>query len=359
MTTNTIKRDSNFELLRIICMVMIIMGHISGAHRGIMDFQNLSYWVDFLIMPFVCVAVNSFVLISGYWGIKFNLRKLLKLNLQTFFYSVVILLFSIFIGWHMFSNTKDIGFFIPVFSRKYWFITTYYALCLLSPILNLFSTRLSKKEYQATLLLGFLLFYLWPTGSFLINTGQLVDDAGYGIVNFIYLYLLGRYIRLYNVGKNIKAHYFLLGYICCGFICFGLQLALSLFLNFEFTSWQSYNTIFIIGGSVCLFLYFSRINIQSSIINNLAKYCLAVYLIHTGPFLLESLCAEIGLKEFPGIHYVVLLFFAPIMIYLLCVLIEKIRILIFGKIEDYLIDRVCRLRIFIRIQNFMNEITLK
>lgn len=84
-------RNSNFELLRIVCMLFIVLGHIRSKHKGGMDLASIDYWIDFGIMPFVCVAVNSFVLISGYWGIKFKMERLLKLNLQTWFYSVLIL----------------------------------------------------------------------------------------------------------------------------------------------------------------------------------------------------------------------------------------------------------------------------
>ena len=58
-------RHSNFELLRIICMLFIILGHISGLHRGSLDFSSFDYWGDFIFMTFVCVAVNTFVLLSG------------------------------------------------------------------------------------------------------------------------------------------------------------------------------------------------------------------------------------------------------------------------------------------------------
>lgn len=351
-------RNSNLELLRILCMLFIVLGHISGKHRGGLNFSSFDYWVDFAVMPFVCVAVNSFVLISGYWGIKFKMERLLKLNLQTWFYSVLIFWVTFILGWHSFSLTKDLGVFIPIFSKQYWFITAYVALYLLSPILNFFSTSLSKNNFKVFLGIGFILFYVWPTGSFLINTGQLVDDAGYGIVNFSYLYLLGRYIRLYYIGKQEKKYY-LLGYFCCSTLCFLGQLSLSWGLGFEFTSWYSYNTIFIWGGSVCLFLYFSRLNVQSTLINDLAKSCLAVYLIHMGPGLWTRLCHELNLIEYSGGEYVFLLILSPVLIYLLCAIIDRIRIFLFKALENYVVSRVCKMKILMKVQTLMDHLNFK
>lgn len=52
------------------------------------------------------------------------------------------------------------------------------------------------------LVTGFFLFYVMATFCFAINADQLVTDAGYGLVNFIYLYCLGYYIRNYYEDGN-------------------------------------------------------------------------------------------------------------------------------------------------------------
>lgn len=348
-------RNSNFELLRIVCMLLIVLSHIDTQHRGEMNFQSFDYLVDFIVLHFACVAVNSFVLISGYWGIHFKFQKLLKLNAQTLFYSLAIFLFTLWLGWHSFSFTKDIGVFLPIFSKQYWFITVYYTLYLLSPVLNLFCENLSKRNFQILLVLGFVLFYLWPTGCYLINVRQLIDDAGFGIINFTYLYLLGRYIKLHFTTPK-KATYWLIGYILFCSIALFTQLTLSLLLGFEFTSFHSYNTIFILGGSICLLLCFSKLNIHSIMINNFAKHCLAVYLIHTGPYFWEHFCEKFSLKEYTGISYIILLFCAPVAIYIVCVAIEYLRQVIMGNFEDKIINKICMKSFFKRIQFEMTSL---
>lgn len=65
MSTSIIKRDSNFELLRIICMVMIIMGHLAIKFSS-RNISSLTYIEPRFLQSFTIVAVNVFVLISGW-----------------------------------------------------------------------------------------------------------------------------------------------------------------------------------------------------------------------------------------------------------------------------------------------------
>jgi surface polysaccharide O-acyltransferase-like enzyme len=65
-------RDSNFELLRLVCMFFILIQHfitnglnITG-HRLILDGTGDPNIVGIVSCSFVIIAVNCFVLISGY-----------------------------------------------------------------------------------------------------------------------------------------------------------------------------------------------------------------------------------------------------------------------------------------------------
>ena len=72
-------RSSNFELLRLICMLLIICGHIIMIH-GYDTVGDSSWYIKQIFTPFCTVAVNIFVLISGYFGIKLNTKKIWSLN---------------------------------------------------------------------------------------------------------------------------------------------------------------------------------------------------------------------------------------------------------------------------------------
>lgn len=330
-------RQSNIELLRIICMILIVTGHIIKVHGRTSDLSDGDEIIKLIGISFTSVATNTFVLISGYFGLNFKIERLIRLVFQTLFYSLVLLSISIIIGWHSFDLKKDIFALFPILTKQYWFVTCYIILYVISPWLNLSIKHMDKKMYLQSLIIGFVIIYLWPTFSYLFNTAQFIGDSGYGIVNFSFLYILGRYLNLHHVQKHSSSFYFNLYFICCIslFIC---QYSLSWILGFEFTSWISYNTVFILFGALCLFEAFRNVKLQSNIINYFAKPCLAVYLIHLNPYIWNSFCKSIGVSNYHGFHYVLLLLSLPIIIYVTCAIIDLCRIKITNKLEETIIS---------------------
>ena len=330
-------RQSNIELLRIICMILIVMGHIILVHGEASDLTDGDEIIKLFGLSFTSVATNTFVLISGYFGLNFKIDRFIRLVFQTLFYSIVLLFVSILIGWHTFDFKKDIFAFFPILTKQYWFVTCYIILYVISPWLNLLIKQMDKKMYLQSLIIGFVIIYLWPTFSYLFNTAQFIGDSGYGIVNFSFLYILGRYLNIHHRQKHSSTFYFSLYIICCIslFIC---QYSLSLIFGFEFTSWISYNTVFILIGALCLFEVFRKVKLQSKIINYLAKPCLAVYLIHLNPYIWKSFCRTIGVSNYHGISYVLLLLLLPIFIYVICAIIDHCRIKTTNKLEETIIS---------------------
>lgn len=240
-------------------MQLIIWGHLINKFSEQTPIIGLGYIESHFFKSFTIVAVNVFVLISGYFSISFKLSRLLKLGQETWFYSVSLFILAIYMGWHHLTLQKDILYLCPVFSKIYWFITIYIILYILSPCLNKLALSISKNHFKSILLIGFFIIYVWHTLSFILNSSRPIDDAGFGIPNFVYLYLLGRYIKLHNI-HTIKQHFLLL-YFIISISLFIFQLIYSIILGFSFTALFSYNTIFVFLGSVTLFLFFKKLNI--------------------------------------------------------------------------------------------------
>jgi len=334
-------RQSNFELLRIVCMLMIITGHILNYQHTDFDLDNPDYIIPKFFKGFLFVAVNSFVLISGYWGIQFKVQKLLKLEFQILFYSIMVFLVMTLLGFHQIDFKHDFFYFLPVITKRYWFVTCYISLFLISPFLNHIKDHLSKSDYKMFLLGGFVIIYLWPTFTFLIDAPNLIEDGGYGIVNFIYLYFLGHYIHQYYRCNHSWKFYILL-YLIISSLLGVFQYIISLLLGFDFTSLFCYNTIFIFGASVSFFIAFSKMSFQSRWINYLAKSCFSVFLIHAHLLLWGNYCSYIGVNDYRGFSFLLLLAWQPITIYLVCSIIENLRLFIFGKMENILIEKTIK-----------------
>ncbi|MBR1666993.1 MAG: hypothetical protein IJ693_01800 [Bacteroidaceae bacterium] len=313
-------------------MLLIVLGHIIMVHH---DANETEYIISHFTRPFSIVAVNVFILISGYFGIRFKTYRLVQLSCQTWFYSVAIFLLVVALGLHTINVRVDILAFLPIFSKQYWFITAYFVLYCIAPFINHAIENTNHHIFQKGLFVGFLLFYIWPTLCYLVNTNQLVLDAGYGIVNFIYLYIFGRYIRLFHTETKTPQFYLTI-YVASSVLLFFFQYALSHFLGFEFSSWLSYNTLFVFVAAIALFMFFKNLNFHSHIVNVLAAPCLAVYLVHLSPYGWKQIIQVLQIEESRGLIYILMLVSYPIIIYAFGFCIERIRLFLFQWYEKLL-----------------------
>ena len=85
-------RMSNFELLRIISMLIIVIYHFALHGNIINSAQGISKAVSNVLFIGGTLGVNLFVLIGGYFMVDtdFRIKRLLKLWFATFFYSALI-----------------------------------------------------------------------------------------------------------------------------------------------------------------------------------------------------------------------------------------------------------------------------
>ena len=77
------ERNSTIELLRILCMLMIILHH-SYAHSNIKMQLNYTNYILFSILSLLGeLTTNIFVIITGYYMVnkKINTKSILKLIL--------------------------------------------------------------------------------------------------------------------------------------------------------------------------------------------------------------------------------------------------------------------------------------
>lgn len=255
------------------------------------------------------------------------------------FYSIFIYLITIFLGIHKVELKKDILIFIPIISKRYWFITIYFVLCIISPILNLIINNIDKHQFKRILIVMLLLFYLIPTFQYMVNAPTITGDSGYGIVNFVCLYFYGRYIKLYYCDNGNIALY-VIGYILSSILLFLGNHILSKIFGFYFNSFISYDTIFLLISAITLFLIFKNITIESKLINNLSKYALVAFLIHMHPTFFDYLFHNIlKINEFHGLGYLFIILIYPPIIYLISWFIEYMRMSIFNSLENKIIDK--------------------
>lgn len=329
------KRESNIELLRILLAFYIVLGHViifsgkltGGGCRADQVFANLT-------QSFTSCAVNCFVIISGYYGIRAKWEKLININIRTVLYTYSFLVLALLLGIHRIEVKKDILLLFPVLTNQYWFITTYFFLYIISPFLNSFLTQLQSRQLKTLLIINLLLFYLLPTICYTLNARQTVSDSGYGIVNFICLYTFGYYLRNYYLGAKSSKHYFCL-YAISAILLFLCNYILTAIFGFYFNSFISYNTVFNLFCAIFLFLTFLHLRVERSLVIDLiSSKTLAIYIIHMNPSTREYIFEKVfNVDHFTGAEYFPLCVAVSLVIVLSATIIDSVIDTVFLQME--------------------------
>lgn len=331
------KRKSNIELFRILLILMVIILHYfnagMGGALGHTASGSINYYFVHLIESLSIVAVNGFVLITGYFSYKkgnVQVSKVTNLVLVMIFWGLLLSLLTVFVLHPENIENKQVIKDIIKAATNQWFVIIYCILYLLIPFLNKIINNINQSSYKVLLVIGLIFFYLWPS----FYTKITVNDGGYGIINFVYLYFIGAYIKKYHEDdKHIFSPFII--YIGCALITTLASLKIG-------RVWD-YNFIFNLIGSVALFELFRSINIKhNKVINKLATYTFAVYLIDVNGFfnvyLYRTLFHSNNYWNSNGMFLNLII--STIGIYIICVVLESLRVLLFGKFFKWLSNKV-------------------
>lgn len=271
-----IQRQSNFEILRIIAMIMIIFHHIA-VHSNFSDpIMTVSLYIKFIQMGGK-IGVNIFVLITGYFLInteKIKINKILKLWGQMFFYALLI--YGIFIMSELkeFEIKAFIETLFPIINDTWWFASVYFLLYIISPFLNIVLKNIDRNTYQKMICFMLVVWCIMPT--FKYGGNQFCS-----LIWFIVLYCISGYIRLYSENWKISNKN-----------CFALSVLIAIityclvassYFNSDLFAMQSL-PIFLI--SFLLFLGFKKTDIKNCFfINKIASTTFGIYLIHDNSYI--------------------------------------------------------------------------
>lgn len=273
------ERQLNYELLRIIAMLMIVCLHylVEGgllgnpARAGMTAAGYMAWGIEALCL----VSVNVYVLISGYFGVgaplgqaditgvtlRDALKKPMKIWGQVFFYSAAIGFGAIAFGVQEFDIYRVFTYVFPVVTEHYWFATAYVILCLLMPFLNAGFYRLGQNHIKY-LLAGFLLIFC--VSKTFIPMRLPTDRYGYDCIWFIALYITGAYIKRYGIKqlnprwKALALYFGSTAGIFLSFLVIRMIYIKTGSLDKMINYGYAYNYLFCYTGAVGLFLAFKK-----------------------------------------------------------------------------------------------------
>jgi len=282
------ERQSNIELLRIVCMLFILVHHVITGALPLSGYAHLTGGTELLVTKLLdglCfVAVNVFVLISGYFSIKPSWRGFFNLWFICAFYALGLYWLRLYLDGDFHIGKSALLNLLP-FGRYvcWWFVGCYILLYFVSPLLNLFVERITKKEFRVALLIvtGLSWYFGFGWQSEFMNAG--IYPSGYSVWHFVNIYLIGRYISKYSEDFQYSGIFWITVYIVTAF-CLGLldYFDVSVFhTNSHWIKLQDYNHPLVMMSSIALFMAFTKISFSSKLVNYLALSCLPLYLVHS------------------------------------------------------------------------------
>lgn len=316
------QRNSSLELIRLICIFFVVLWHSFGPYINDMTGGNL------IATSFIHAMTNNtnllFMLLSGYFGIRFAPDKLIKLDLAIIFYDVVYLF--LFGG---FSIKGLITACMPIIFKTHWFITYYFVIAFISPFLNKIPEHLNRESLRNLLLLLLFLFYVIPTAFF----SEIVEDTGKGVVCMSIMYLIGRYIQLYYKERYFRRSRLAMIYFGAMAIATVLNLVLTKIQGVYMSMYVRDNSVFVATASIAMFLFFREMNFSNRFIDHLVPNVVILYCIEGyGRHILANYINLSLYKDSPFFLLIILGF--ALIVLAGCMLVNELRRLLLDRVDN-------------------------
>lgn len=318
MKETTNKRNSNIELLRILSMIMIILHH-SYIHSDIKSHLSNTNYIIFAILSLIGqLAINIFILITGYYMVnkKTNKKSIAKLIFETIFYSYFILILYLNFSPHK-QNSTILKLCTPITSDSHWFITAYILLYISIPFINKLIENLNKKQFTQLNIFFIICFSILPSIFILLHYFSIYTW-------FIVLYSIGAYLRLYKDNIKFKdSNIILIISIIALISTVIVQMKYKTsYINLNYTS--NFLSLLISIGIFMLFINLK--DFKSGIINSIASSTLGIYLLHDNFLVRDFIWKRLHIEDFiVEKHFWIREILLVLTIFLVGLVIDKLR----------------------------------
>jgi surface polysaccharide O-acyltransferase-like enzyme len=349
----TTNRQISLDLLRIMAMFMIVILHVQGKTEWLRAVPiGQGDWVlRWGLEALAIVAVNCYVLISGYFLVKtqFTIHKVLVLWGRVLFWSILLGIAGWMAGGYPLSGAHALATFLPITMREYWFASVYIGFYLLSPFLQFGLQAMSRKMHLSLVMVLLVICSVWQTLLPFSNGNSTFNPLdGKNILWFITLYCTAAYLRLYRDDLKIKCRWSIpIYFLTIGGMLLIQYLSMLLEKRFGFGGWigeisYAYASVPCFVASVALFCFFVHWEGKASqrmqrFVTNISACTFGIYLIHEHPAVQSFLWNWVthlyeGAQVKPSYVPVVLLI--SLCIFSSCALLEYLRIKAFSGLEE-------------------------
>jgi len=330
-------RERNYAIdhVRIAAMFFIVLGHflifresgLEAASFGNTPIHSDGDYIGLILLGFAIIGTNLFFLITGYFGSKLKLSKILSLILITYFWGGIVQ--AILLASGRITLTILVHTLIRLLDR-YWFMEVYLVLVLASPLLNAFLKSTTLKQKITLVIVWFLVLCVY---GFAHDCTRIGVANGFSFVWAAFMYVVGNVIREIieqvpaKIERRARARWIYAAstavYIA---VCFFLTKT-----NRYTTMWRfavSYNNPLVVFASVSFFFLFAAKKDAKGnrFIRFLSGTTIGVYLIHTAPNLDIFRFFKLRTDTIPvSLLFVAEILLGSALIYLTCALLDTIR----------------------------------
>ena len=345
------ERQSNFEILRIIAMILIVAGHFAYQTGAMEQTTGMNYVFTLFWGSANRIAVNLFLMLGTWFMVNNNFKAISVVSLysETWFYSVILTIVAIAIN-PLVSKLEIIKSFFPFVRLSLWFVTVYIELLLLAPFLKKAFSLCEKSLKSLIILVGAMVVGMSTIHGF-------IDTFLCALIYFIFIYLFMGYYKMYLFGKYpFKAGLLL----ACSVSLYLIAIALKYIFITHTEIWGGAMVIKIISQylsdykslpnfivSLLIFTAFIKMDMGSSeVINRIAKSAFGVYVIHQVPAFHDVIWFEIfQVNRWMNSSYFIFLYIVTcVSIYVLAMLIDEIRRATIEKwwLHTSIVEKTCR-----------------
>ncbi|MDD4816337.1 MAG: acyltransferase [Victivallaceae bacterium] len=296
------ERQANFELLRILSMLMVICIHFA-IHGGIfetLERTSANYAFTVAVKNISTISVDCFILLTGYFlcQSRFRFERVAGIYFQTLYYSLFFMIICFFVPLSPETPMPEIVVksLFPVCTMRYWFVSSYLLLLLLSPFFNTVIADMTRQRFLLLLGIFFFAFSFLP----MIDLDIFAANKMAKPMLFVSLYFMGAYCRIYvniSTGKWKKYLGIYLGVGLLSFILLGANIYCK--KNFGIRPFACEDFLFptTLAAAVSFFLFIGSIRIPEGRISNLiikaSPLAFGVYLFHENPYFCKYLWKEL------------------------------------------------------------------
>ena len=325
------ERESNLELLRIICMVFLVAHHFA-VHGGLLGLDfSLPKYVGLIFLPVGKICFIAFIAISMFFLVDGTNKseRFLKCWLEVIFYSVSLTIITWFMGGCIRFRDLVSSFFVMI-SNSHGFAASYLLFLLIYPFILKATKKTTKKQARYLLIVVFWIQIL--SQIFRTWTGY-TQPVFSELTLFIFCYVLSLNLKRYPIKQlDNKWFDFFLVLLIYVYVYSINMVAYTGNLN-EMSSFLcgitgDESSIFFIVGGYALFYFFKNLHIPNSkMINYIASCTFGVLLIHDHNFFRHLFWNDVVKTQihFKSDKFVLWFVISVIGVYITCSTIDFLR----------------------------------